>query len=247
MPRRPHANAKCHAPSRSLIILSLLVYLPASCSTSSPPLHGFAAHPIPTPCSACHPLLLHAQHAASSPTVSPLILRPLPFFRETLHYRLPEPELSRWCHCLPDASAMDASWDQNLSPLRLRYSGARFGESAANADASNGSRCSGARSFYSRPAPERDRTQPEAPAPLSSPLLCSAPLPQALTAKLAQSSMNSAYSLHHALQELYSTTRDEVMRTSRNPIASSALLVSLSPFASLINNWFLSRTIIKDC
>lgn len=160
------------------------------------PLHGFAAHPIPTPCSACncHPLLLHAQHAASSPTVSPLILRPLPFFRETLHYRLPEPELSRWCHCLPDACAMDASWDQNLSPLRLRYSGARFGESAANADASNGSRCSGARSFYSRPAPERDRTaRSPCSALLFSALLFSAPLPQALTAKLVQSAMNSAY------------------------------------------------------
>jgi hypothetical protein len=57
---------------------------------------------------------------------------------------------------------------------------------------------------------------------LSSALLFSAPLPQALTGTLAQSAMNSAYSLHHALQELYSTTRDEVTRTSRNPIASPA-------------------------
>ena len=71
----------------------------------------------------------------------------------------------------PDACAMDASWDQNLGPLR--YSGARFAKSAANADASNGSRCSG----QAPPIPGAGHSDRDSP--------CSAlPQPTGLTAKL---------------------------------------------------------------
>lgn len=140
-------------------------------------------HAMPMPCTvslAHHFVPARLRLAAALPsaaTAGGWALRSTPapsFFRET--YRLPEPELSRWCQlaCVrvtrpassepllpwiraacrwylvrrrvllcrtPDACAMDASWDQNLGPLR--YSGSRFGKSAANADASNGSRCSG--------------------------------------------------------------------------------------------------------
>lgn len=68
----PMPNAKCHAPSRSLIILSLLVYLPASCScsTSSP---SMASPPIPSQRHAALAIAIRCYCMRSTP-------RPLPQF-----------------------------------------------------------------------------------------------------------------------------------------------------------------------
>jgi hypothetical protein len=59
---------------------------------------------------------------------------------------------------------------------------------------------------------------------LSSALLCaSATGPHCQTSTVGNElGIPSSHSLHHALQELYCTIRDEVMRTSGNPIASPA-------------------------